>query len=218
MKSECTKALTFKIPTLSSLPKFNSPKPSSSCSSPKTPTSPFVLSSTKMPVHTVHSKTSSMSAIFISSRPNTPSSSIKSSSIPSSPITPPARIPAQLKTQNLPTSSSIPNMPTAIRSPTSSVNSLSNPAIQQSLRMSRSRTPSLTSLTSSYNYDSSIPNPLGAQSHNGISSIPSIHSNIPSGFAPKSNGTDSVLMQGRIRRYSQNYTNLTQSTPSQAIK
>ncbi|CAG8517705.1 6960_t:CDS:1, partial [Cetraspora pellucida] len=165
MKSECTKAIHSKIPT-SSLPKFGSPKFSSPFgspfsspfSSPKTPpASPFTPMSSKMPVH---SRASSMSASFIPSRPNTPSSSIKSSSIPSSPITPPARLPAPLKIQNLPSSNSI---PTTIRSPTTPVNSLSNPAIQQSLRMlSRSKTPSLTNLSSSFNYDSSIPSPLGS--------------------------------------------------------
>ncbi|CAG8470019.1 15575_t:CDS:1 [Racocetra persica] len=234
MKSECTKAIHSKIPT-SSLPKFGSPKfsspfgsspfgsspfgsspfgssplgsspfGSSPFGSPKTPpASPFTPMSSKMPVH---SRTSSMSATFISSRPNTPSS-IKSSSIPSSPITPPARLPAPLKIQNLPSPSSIPNTPTSTRSPTTPVNSLSSPAIQQSLRMlSRSRTPSLTNLASSFTYDSSIPSPLGSQSSQ-------------SGLAQKSTNTSTLLMHDRAKnRYSQNYSNLAQSTASsQAIK
>ncbi|CAG8588014.1 1286_t:CDS:2 [Gigaspora margarita] len=233
MKSEGIKAFNSKASIPSGLPKFHSPKlfsplsspssPSSSSSSPRTPpASPFMPSSAKLPVH---SRTPSMSTTFISSRPNTPSSSIKSpSSIPNSPIMSPARIPAPLKTQGLPSPSSIPNTPTAVRSPTTS---LSNPAIQQSLRLSRSRTQSLSSLSnlaSSCNYDSSIPSPLGAQSSqlpNGISSIPSFHSNIPSGLAPKTTtGTDSLLMHGRIKnKYSQNCSNLPQTTPSsQAIR
>ncbi|CAG8509561.1 19172_t:CDS:2 [Dentiscutata erythropus] len=234
MKSDCTTAIHFKI-SMSSLPKFQSPKLSSPSGSPRTPpaspltpssaktppVSPFTPSSAKIPIH---SRTSSMSTGLISSRPNTPSSSIKPpSSIPNSPIMSPARIPAPLKTQGLPSPSSLPNTPTSIRSPTTS---LSNPAIQQSLRLSRSRTPSLSNLSnlaSSCNYDSSIPSPLGAQSSqspNGISSIPSYHSNIPSGHAPKPTGTDTLLMHGRVKnKYSQNYSNLTQSTPSsQAIK
>ncbi|CAG8589653.1 13413_t:CDS:2 [Racocetra fulgida] len=181
MKSECTKAIHSKIPT------------------------PFTPMSSKMPIH---SRTSSMSATFIPSRPNTPSSSIKSSSIPSSPITPPARLPAPLKIQNLPSPSSIPNTPTSTRSPTTPVNSLSSPAIQQSLRMlSRSRTPSLPNLASSFNYDSSIPSPLGSQSPQ-------------SGLAQKSTNTSTLLMHDRAKnRYSQNYSNLAQSTASsQAIK